>query len=74
MNRMETKENWREGKQGRKKTHSVIGQQRIHNPVHIRRVPNKMDDPILDRNDDNLILAEVCQSGSHKTEMGAERK
>lgn len=60
--------NLTECKPKREKTLSVIFQQHIHDPVYIRRVADEMDDPIPNRNDDNLVLIEVYQPNSHKTE------
>lgn len=66
--------NLTECKPKREKTLSVIFQQHIHNPVYIRRVADEMDDPIPNRNDDNLVLIEVYQPNSHKTETESGRR
>ena len=66
--------NLTECKPKREKTLSVIFQQHIHDPVYIRRVADEMDDPIPNRNDDNLVLIEVYQPNSHKTETESGRR
>ena len=51
-------------------THSIIVQQPIHDPVHVRRVSNEMDDLIPDRNDDNFAFG---RSGLVQRSQGGER-